>query len=113
MVEMGRAVGLPVIDGAGEGSEAGEVVVSQVLSTLFHWSFITVCGFSVRKHSFHWERLISAAPGVSSIIRILGVALISRSSLNKYTDYFCLLRDSAECLFYSIRKPSEFFKCSQ
>lgn len=69
---------LPVIDGAGEGSEPGEMVLSQVLSTLFHWSFIHVClRLFSQKTVLSLERLLSATPGASSIIRILGVALIT------------------------------------
>lgn len=78
MVGMGRAVYLPVIDGAGEGSEPGEMVLSQVLSTLFHWSFIRVWLWLLsQKTAFSLERLLSAVPGASRIIRILAVALIS------------------------------------
>lgn len=41
MVETGWAIYLPLTDGAGEGSEPGEMVLSQVLSMLFHRFFIT------------------------------------------------------------------------
>lgn len=69
MVEMGRAVYLPVIDGAGEGSEPGEMMVlSQVLSTLFHCSFIRVClRLLSQKTVLSLERLLSAAPGAASL----------------------------------------------
>lgn len=77
MVEMGRAVYLPVIDGAGEGFRArrgGVIPGSLHALPLVLYTCLPVLS---QKTVLSLERLLSAAAGASRIIRILVGALLS------------------------------------